>query len=124
MPAYASFTFPGGIILGVQRPVGGGYDHFGDPIGEEWAWHHDIGPCDVPVKAMRMRGRAEERARAVWDIGAPVGSDVRKADRIVFPAGLLAPTELIFPVIIEPEYPRNPWTGWQPFIHFQLEEVG
>ncbi len=106
--------FPAGSMLGVIRAPA--YDPFGD--GPR-VIHHYIGPCDMPYNEMRsMRETRETRARAFIDIRAPTGSDVLKSDWISLPSGLLVR------VISEPNTPRNPFTGWAPFIHFMAEEVG
>lgn len=109
--------FPAGSMLAVIRaPV---YDPFGD--GKRTVDHY-IGPCDMPYMSnARERGATsvrEQRARAYIDIRAPAGSDVLKSDWIQLPNGL------IVAVISEPNSPKNPFTGWSPFVHFQVEEVG
>jgi hypothetical protein len=108
--------FPAGSTLGIFRAPS--YDAFGDGAR---VVHHYIGPCDMPFMSGResaMRGGKENRARSFIDIRAPAGSDVVKSDWVQFPNGL------IVAVISEPNGPKNPFTGWQPFLHFMVEEVG
>lgn len=113
-PATLPLYFPAGSMLGIIRaPV---YDPYGD--GKR-AVDHLIGPCDMPYVTGReaMRSTRETRARAWIDIRAPTGSDVVKSDWVQLPNGL------VVAVISEPNTPRNPFTGWAPFIHFMVEEV-
>jgi hypothetical protein len=113
-PATLPLYFPTGSMLAVIRAHS--YDPFGDGAR---AIDHWIGPCDMPYLSGRegMRSNRETRARAYIDIRAPSGSDVLKSDGIQLPNGLLVA------VIAEPNTPRNPFTGWAPFVHFMVEEV-
>lgn len=115
LPAPAPLYFPAGSMLGVIRAA-----HF-DPHGDgDYQIDHEIGPCDIPMSALRseMRGTTHEaRSRSFVDVRAPSGSDIRRTDRIRLPSGIVCH------LIGEPEYPRNPFTNWAPFVHFQLEVV-
>jgi hypothetical protein len=114
IPALLPLSFPAGSMLGIIRAAV--YDPFGD--GPR-AISHVIGPCDMPYMPGRERsqGTRETRARAYIDVRAPAGSDVLKSDWVQLPNGL------VVAVISEPNSPRNPFTGWSPFVHFLVEEV-
>lgn len=105
--------FPAGSMLGIIRAPS--YDPFGD--GDRVP-SHQIGPCDIPYNAMRMRlGTRSSRGKSVIDVRAPAESDVLKSDWVSLPSGLLVA------VVTIPEFPKNPFTSWAPFMHFQVEEV-
>jgi len=111
----APLYFPAGSMLGIIRAPH--YDPYGDGAR---VIDHIIGPCDVPYLSLRARGRGgerEQRAHSFIDVRAPAGSDVLKSDWVQLPNGL------IVAVISEPNSPVNPFTGWAPFIHFEVEEV-
>ncbi|WP_327139327.1 hypothetical protein [Nocardia sp. NBC_01327] len=108
-----ALEFPAGSMLAVVRAPT--YDPFGD--GER-VLDHEIGPCDIPYMASRpVRGAADSRAHAYVDIRAPATSDVLKSDWLQLPNGLWVKVTSI------PNTPRNPFTGWSPFTHFQVERV-
>lgn len=114
MVTYPSMQFPQGFMLAVQRaPV---IDPYGDG---NFQIDHQIGPCHLPHEAIRprMSSSREARAQKIIKVRAPIGSDITKADRVQLPNGVLCV------VISEPWQPRNPWSGWQPTLHFEVKEV-
>jgi hypothetical protein len=111
----SDLSFPAGSMLAIIRAPS--YDPFGDGAR---AIHHWIGPCDMPYltgRGWQLHAERESRAHVVIDIRAPADSDVRKSDWVQLPSGV------VVAVVSEPNRPRNPFTGWSPFIHFTVEEV-
>lgn len=105
--------FPAGSDLIVRRFPG--RDPHGDPIGEPS--EHRIGPCDAPV----TEGMGPDQphnpnlTNTTLSIRAPSGSDVKKGDEVVLPDGRKASVKSA------PESPKNPFTGWAPFLHFNVK---
>lgn len=105
---YGAMRFDYGHMLTVRR---GGVDEYGDPIG--WDDSHQIGPCAVRESEQQINTDGDgPRNRTVYTVSAPPESDVKETDRVVMPDG----TEAV--VTVAPSRPRNPFTGWQPFVRF------
>jgi hypothetical protein len=110
--------FPDGSTLVVLRA--GAIDVHGD--GEHFL-EHDIGPCDVPQVASSAADGDKGGGRVVTQIQVRVSlvldpnPDVVKGDRVRLPDGTVAR------VTSKPTTPRNPFTGWAPFLYFTLSSV-
>lgn len=103
-------TFEHGDMLTVRR---GGVDEYGDPT--PGASEHQIGPCAVKVSESQISTDGDgPRNRTIYTVSAPPDSDIRETDRVVLPDG----TEAV--VTVAPTRPRNPFTGWQPFVRFTV----
>jgi hypothetical protein len=90
-----------------------------DPHGDgEYAESHQIGPADIAMSSVKPRkGGDNSRALGLLDVRAPADSDIRKSDRVRLPNGDMCE------VSSEPNHPRNPFTGWAPFVQFSLMDV-
>lgn len=110
----ADMDFAAGSMLTVER--GGEIDPHGD---SEYFFTHEIGPCDVPQTSSTTPSSDEAGRRVVSaiQVRGPVDSDIRKSDRVRLPNGVLCT------VSSEPSIPKNPFTGWSPFIYFNLTAV-
>lgn len=111
--------FPHGSTLTVLRTTNEvAYNDLGDTFDTEES--HDIGPCSI-VDTHGTINYTEDGA-AKWvgtvDVQAPPEADVKVTDQIILPNGDKAI------VIKPPERPRNPFTGWTPFIQFTLAAPG
>ncbi|MBQ7804824.1 MULTISPECIES: hypothetical protein [Rhodococcus] len=104
--------FPAGSMLTVLRAPE--VDVHGDGDYEEIG---SIGPCDSPRLPGGHQGNRQDRDTNTIPVSAPVGSDVRKSDRIKLPDGTIAS------ITSDVEPQTNPFTGWTPFIRFTLTEV-
>lgn len=105
---YGPMTFGHGEMLTVRRVT---VDEYGDPV--PGAAEHQIGPCAVKVSESQINTDGEgARNRTTYTVSAPPGSDIRETDRVVMPDG----TDAV--VTVAPTEPRNPFTGWQPFVRF------
>lgn len=106
---FSPMAFPHGDELTIIR--GGGVDAFGDPIPGHS--EHTIGPCAIAHRedVINVDGEGpRDRARIV--VTCPPDSDVKEGDRVRFPTGHVAV------ITNAPVAPKNPFTGWQPFIKF------
>lgn len=111
--------FPHGALLTVVRPTGTiAYDKLGDRLPVEES--HQIGPCSIVDSHGQIDLSDEGNPRWVGtvDVEAPPSNDVRVTDRVKLPNGDVAL------VIKPPERPRNPFTGWEPFVKFTLSYPG
>lgn len=115
---YPALDFPHGSILQVIRPVTVAVDKLGDRLPTEAA--HNIGPCSIVDSHGNIDYADDGTARWIGtvDVEAPPGSDIRAADRVRLPNGDIAL------VVRPPERPRNPFTGWEPFVKFTLTAPG
>lgn len=105
--------FPAGSMLTVRRFPG--RDPHGDPVGA--ASEHSIGPCDLPIsEGLGTDDPHNPNLTSTnLSIRAPSGSDVKKGDEVVLPDGRRASVKS------KPESPANPFTGWAPFLHFNVK---
>ncbi|KZM68132.1 hypothetical protein [Nocardia terpenica] len=115
MPQTLPLTFAFGVMLGVMR--GPAQDVHGDT---NRAPSHMIGPAAMAWQSGQAThgtaGPRDLRNETIFDITAPPGSDVRKADRLLVPPGVLTVAgSVLLHVLAEPECPTNAFTGWQPF---------
>lgn len=109
---FGEMTFDCGETLTVLR--GRELDEFGDPTGKERT--HTIGKCAIRRQESRISRDGESLSdRATITVTAPPGSDIKETDRVRLPDGTTAV------VTTAPIRPRNPFTGWQPFVKFTLE---
>lgn len=110
--------FPHGAHLTVRRSTGPAYDKLGNRA--DTAEEHTIGPCSIVDQHGTIDYAEDGTARWVGtvDVQAPPESDVKVTDKIELPNGDVAI------VIKPPERPRNPFTGWTPFIQFTISAPG
>ena len=110
--------FPHGANLTVMRPTGPSYDKLGNVADATES--HTIGPCSIVDQHGTIDYAEDGTARWVGtvDVQAPPESDVKAADKIALPNGDVAI------VVKPPERPRNPFTGWTPFIQFTIAAPG
>jgi hypothetical protein len=110
--------FPAGSTLTVIRPTDTPYDKHGDR--QAVTVSHTIGPCSIVDSHGQVNHADDGTAKWVGtiDVEAPPGTDVTIHDRIRLPNGDVAV------VIRPPERPRNPFTGWEPFVKFTLTAPG
>lgn len=106
---FGPMNFGAGQMVTVHRTK---RDAYGDPLPGEG--QHEIGPCAIAVTEQQMNTDGEgPRARTVYVVSAPTDSDIRESDRVTMPDGTPAV------VTKAPKRPRNPFTGWQPFVRFE-----
>jgi len=103
-------TFPFGVTLTVQRPVGA-VDRYGQ---RTFADHHTIGPCAVDYSASTENTANREAVTVDAVVFAPPGSDVLATDRIKLSGGD------VFRVVGLPAPWLNPFTGWAPGVTIRL----
>ena len=110
--------FPHGATLTVMRANGPSYDKLGNLA--DTTESHEIGPCSIVDQHGTIDYAEDGTARWVGtvDVQAPPQSDVKAADKIRLPNGDVAL------VVKPPERPRNPFTGWTPFIQFTIAAPG
>lgn len=113
-----SLDFTAGATLTVRRSEGEAFDRLGDKQALDTT--HEIGPCGIIDSHGQVNHSEDGTARWVGSVTveAPPDSDVKVLDRITLPSG----EEGI--VIQPPERPRNPFTGWTPFITFRMATPG
>lgn len=110
--------FPHGAHLTVMRSTGPSYDKLGNVADATES--HTIGPCSIVDQHGTIDYAEDGTARWVGtvDVQTPPESDVKAADKIALPNGDVAI------VVKPPERPRNPFTGWTPFIQFTIAAPG
>lgn len=114
-----SLDFTAGATLTVKRATGASaYDKLGDAQPVDTS--HEIGPCGLIDSHGQVNHNSDGTARWVGTVTveAPPDSDVKVLDRILLPSG----EEGL--VIQPPERPRNPFTGWTPYITFRMATPG
>ena len=106
--------FPHGAHLTVMRSTGPSYDKLGNVADATES--HTIGPCSIVDQHGTIDYAEDGTARWIGtvDVQAPPESDVKAADKIGLPNGDVAI------VVKPPEWPRNPFTGWTPFVQFTI----
>lgn len=111
---YGPMEFDNGVMLTVIRS-GSGTDKFGDPIpGQDT--EHEIGPCAVhQTESEFHRTGSGPRDRTRWSITAPNTTDIRESDQVRLPDGTVGV------LTAAPVWPKNPFTGWQPFCKFTVQ---
>ncbi|WP_032380957.1 hypothetical protein [Rhodococcoides fascians] len=114
--------FPAGAMLTVQREAGknvhgDAVDEDGNVVEGGWSDRHQIGPCSISSSSAINFKVGDQRAIGSITVNAPTDADVRKTDRIKLPSGHVASITSAI------EYPRNPFTGWAPFLQFTIREV-
>lgn len=121
MVTYPSPTFPGGVMLLVERP--GVEDRHGDMrdadghlIDPNNLPTHPIGPCDLKSIENGEDNTDGEQRILRAQITAPVDSDVTADDHIRFDGGRYSIDGNI-------EVPRNGFTGWKPGVRFVIRRV-
>lgn len=118
----SELNFPAGAMLTIQRearknPHGDAVDDDGNVIESGWADRHQIGPCSISTSSSVNFKVGDQRAVGSINVNAPTDSDVRKGDRVKLPNGTVCAISSAI------DYPRNPFTGWAPFLSFTLKEV-
>lgn len=110
--------FPHGANLSVMRSSGPVYDKLGNMSDATEV--HEIGPCSIVDQHGTIDYAEDGTARWIGtvDVQAPPESDVKAADKIGLPNGDVAI------VVKPPERPRNPFTGWTPFVQFTIAAPG
>lgn len=122
-----NLTFTAGAMLTVIRPTGGHtYDKLGDALPSEAS--HEIGPCGIADTHGRINLEDDGTARWVGTVTVEVQvrgrgdnailPDVQAGDKIRLPSGEIGL------VVQPPEVPRNPFTGWIPYVRFTLASPG
>lgn len=108
---FGPMVFDYGETLTVLR--GATFDEFGDRIGSDSS--HTIGPCAMKRTEEKIdTGGDGPRNRLAISVTAPPDSDITETDRVRLPDGKIAT------LTAAPVRPRNPFTGWQPFVKFTL----
>lgn len=110
-------SFPAGTHLTVSRET-----ETYSPLGDR-ATAVDIGtigPCSIVDTHGTYQN--DENGRGAWvgsvDVQGPPNGDVKAGDHITLPSGEVGI------VTKPPERPVNPFTGWSPFIQFNLATPG
>lgn len=120
-----NLTFDAGATLTVVRPTSGPRTNkLGDRQPAQVS--HPIGPCSIVDSHGRVNLGDDGTARWVGTVTVEVQVDNRTGelpdvvagDRIVLPSGEVAI------VVQPPEVPRNPFTGWIPYLRFTLASPG
>lgn len=114
--------FDAGSMLTVTR--GGTTNKLGDVTDK--AVSHQIGPCGIVDSRGNVNLEEDGTARWVGTVTVEVQidsdsgelPDVKVTDQIILPNG---DTGI---VIQPPEVPRNPFTGWVPFLRFSMSTPG
>lgn len=101
-----------GPMLWVLRPKLPA-DRFGDTTYER---HHQVGPVAVSDPGGSTESERQERVVSTISYTAAPDADVRETDRIETEDGSIYTVESV-------EAPRNPFTGWTPFITFTVKAV-
>lgn len=111
-------SFPAGSMLTVERVGAVAYDNMGDRL--DTSTSHNIGPCSVVGSSGRVDWEQDGSARWVGtvDVQAPPEADVMVTDRVHLPNGEYGV------IVTPPQRPRNPFTGWTPFIQFTMSTPG
>ena len=107
MVNYPAPSFPGGTVLTVKR-LGERKRHGVRDTGSQ----HTIGPCDVKWLANTEYNTEGEQISVTAQITAPVGSNVKATDSILFP------DDREFRIDGDIETPTNPFTGWATGVRF------
>lgn len=120
-----NLTFDAGVTLTVLRHARNLDDKLGDAQPIESS--HSIGPCGIIDSRGRVNLEDDGTARWVGTVTVEVQvdnhsdkplPDVQVGDKIRLPNG---ETGL---VVQPPSVPRNPFTGWIPYLHFVMATPG